>query len=176
QQVLAQKGEVNAGKLCQITPNGFTGTDTERIQAAIEAAKGTTDMVVIPKRNANGTQIWKIDSAILLPDNMTVILDNCIIQLSDKSRDNMFRSDNAGIGITDPEWNHNISIIGVGDVVLKGADNPRSTGDGARTLSLNPGEEQNWRVSYGSDAGKEGAKQKGDWRNIMILMVDVDGC
>lgn len=155
-----------------ITPNDFKGTDTERIQAAINAAKETTHSIVIPRRNSNGTNIWKIDSAILLPGNMVVILDNCILQLSDSSRDNMFRSDNVSIGTTSVLWNENISIIGIGKAVLKGADNPRSTGDGYRTLVLTP---QKGRVSYGSDAGKEGRKQKGDWRNIMILMAYVNG-
>lgn len=84
----------------------------------------------------------------------------------------MFRSDNVGEGITDPVWNKDISIIGIGDVFLRGANNPRATGDGARTLVL---DNQKGRVSYGSDAGKEGIKQKGDWRNIMILMGYVDG-
>ncbi|HEY0667373.1 MAG TPA: glycosyl hydrolase family 28 protein [Sphingobacteriaceae bacterium] len=155
-----------------ITPNNFTGTDIQRIRAAIASAKGTTNKIVIPKRNSNGTNIWKIDSAILLPANMTVILDNCIIQLSDLCRDNMFRSDNVGIGITNPKWVQNISIVGIGDVVLKGADNPRSTGDAYRTLV---GTNQKGRVSYGSDAGKEGLKQKGDWRNNMIQIAYVDG-
>ena len=161
-----------------ITPNLFEGTDTERIQQAVEAAKGTTNLVRIPAWNANGTPIWMIDSAILLPSNMKVLLDNCTLKLSNESRDNMFRSDNVGIGITDPVWNENIRIIGIGDVTLQGADNPRSTGDGARTLTLNPEEEQkkgNWRVSYGSDSGKEGFKQMGDWRNIMILIGYVKG-
>ena len=72
-----------------ITPNNFTGSDNVRIQAAINAAKETTHKIVIPKRNSNGTNVWKIDSAILLPGNMTVVLDNCIIQLSDSSRDNI---------------------------------------------------------------------------------------
>jgi polygalacturonase len=161
-----------------ITPNQFKGNDIQRIRSAIESAKASTRKVIIPLKNSNGTNIWLLDSAILLPGNMTIILDNCTIQLSDHCRDNMFRSDNVGIGITNPVWNENISIIGLGDVVLKGADNPRATGDGARTLTLNPDEEKekgNWRVSYGSDAGKEGKKQKGDWRNIMILMAYVDG-
>ena len=155
-----------------VNPNMFSGSDTERIRAAVEAAKGTINKVVIPPVNTNGTNIWLLDSAILLPGNMTIILDNCILQLSDKCRDNMFRSENVGVGVTDPEWVSNISIIGIGDVILKGADNPRATGDGNRTLVLSkePG-----RVSYGSDAGKEGIKQKGDWRNIMILMAYVDG-
>lgn len=163
-----QKGE----SVGDITPNNFPGSDSERIQAAIDSAKGTTDKIVIPKRNSNGTNLWKIDHAILLPGNMTVILDDCIIQLSDKSRDNMFRSENVGIGTTDPTWNSNISIIGLGNVILKGADNPRATGDAYRTLVLTP---QKGRVSYGSDAGKKGVKETGDWRNIMILIAYVDG-
>ena len=155
-----------------ITPNNFTGTDIQRIRAAIASAKGTTNKIVIPKRNSNGTNIWKIDSAILLPADMTVILDNCIIQLSDLCRDNMFRSDNVGIGITHPKWVQNISIVGIGDVILKGAENPRSTGDAYRTLVRT---NQKGRVSYGSDAGKEGLKQRGDWRNNMIQIAYVDG-
>jgi hypothetical protein len=162
----------------EINPNQFEGTDSQRIQRAVEKASGTTNKVFIPANNSNGSNVWLLDSAILLPSNMTVILDNCTLQLSDKCRDNMFRSNNVGIGITDPIWNKNINIIGIGDVYLKGANNPRSTGDSHRTLTLVPDEEKkagNWRVSYGSDTGKEGIKQKGDWRNIMILMAYVDG-
>ncbi|MDP3466708.1 MAG: glycosyl hydrolase family 28 protein [Daejeonella sp.] len=155
-----------------ITPNNFKGTDAERIQKAINAAKGKSNKVVIPMQNSKGGNIWKIDRAILLPSNMSLILDNCIIQLSDSCRDNMFRSDNVGAGITDPAWNYNISIIGIGDVQLRGADNPRSTGDAYRTLTLT---NEKGRVSYGSDAGKEGIKQKGDWRNNMIQIAKVDG-
>src|SRR5690606_23970994 len=155
-----------------ITPNDFTGSDVERIQSAIDSANRTTNKVVIPMQNSNGTNIWKIDKAILLPSNMTLILDNCIIQLSDQSRDNMFRSDNVGVGITNPKWSFNINIIGIGEVLLKGADNPRSTGDAYRTLTHSPNK---GRVSYGSDAGKENAKQKGDWRNNMIQIAYVNG-
>lgn len=162
----------------QISPNQFEGSDVQRIQAAIDAAKGTTNTITIPARNANGTNLWLLDSAILVPSNMTILLDNCTLQLSNNCRDNMFRSSNVGVGITDPTWNRNIHIIGIGDAYLKGATNPRSTGDGHRQLTLDPDKERkagNWRVSYGSDAGKEGIKQKGDWRNIMILMGYVDG-
>lgn len=159
-------------------PNRFEGSDTERIQAAIQAAKGISNQIIIPAANANGSDIWMIDSAILLPSDMTVLLENCTLQLSDQSRDNMFRSDNVGRDITRPVWNHNIRIIGIGNVLLKGADNPRSTGDGARKLTLDPVKEAetgNWRVSYGTDAGKSDRKQTGDWRNIMILMGYVNG-
>lgn len=168
----------HSGNEGPITPNQFKGSDIERIQAAVNAAAGTTGTITIPGRNSNGTNIWLIDSAILLPGNMTVILDNCTIQLSDRCRDNMFRSNNAGPGIENPVQLGNIHIIGQGNVLLKGAENPRSTGDGARTLALNPDSARaagNWRVSYGSDAAFPDRNQKGDWRNIMILMAYVDG-
>ena len=155
----------------EITPNQFPGNDIDRIQAAIDKAAQTSGRVRIPAENSNGTHIWKIDRAILLPGNMTVILDNCTIQLSDQCRDNMFRSANTGIGITDPARIKNISLTGIGNVVLKGADNPRATGDAYRTLVKDPGQ---GRVSYGSDAGKTGEKQKGDWRNNMIQIALVD--
>ena len=93
----------------------------------------------------------------------------------------MFRSNNVGIGVTNPSWNKNIIIIGIGDVYLKGANNPRSTGDSDRKLVLDPIEMAKtepggkWKISYGSDSGKNGIKQKGDWRNIMILMSYVKG-
>lgn len=155
----------------EITPNQFSGSDIDRIQAAIDKAAKTTGRVRIPGANSNGAFLWKIDRAILLPGNITVILDNCTIQLSDQCRDNMFRSANTGIGITAPERIRNISLIGMGQVVLKGADNPRATGDAYRTLvkEMAPG-----RVSYGSDAGKPGEKQKGDWRNNLIQIALVD--
>jgi hypothetical protein len=166
-------GNEGSGQFEAVNPNSFEGTDTERIIQAINAAKETNNLVRIPKLNANGTSLWMIDSALLLPGNLTLILDNCTLQLSDTSRDNMFRTDNVGIGITDPVWNENIRIYGIGKAVLRGADNPRATGDGARMLTLDPKAEQdkgNWRVSYGSDAGKPGMKQTGDWRNIMVLI------
>ncbi len=157
----------NKKRICDdITPNLYKGSDIRRIRCAVAAARETTKRVVIPSQNANGTGLWLIDSAILVPAGMTIILDNCTIQLSDSCRDNMFRSDNVGPGISDPGWSRNISIIGVGKVILRGAANPRATGDSGKALG---------KRSYGSDAGKAGRKQTGDWRNIMILMAFVDG-
>ena len=108
--ILASGSKQNTAR---ITPNQFEGNDTERIQAAVNKAACTTGKVVIPANNSNGTHIWLLDSAVLLPSNITVILENCTVQLSDSCRDNMFRSDNVGLGVTDPEWNRNISIIGI---------------------------------------------------------------
>ena len=50
-----------------VTPNDFKGSDTQRIQAAIDAARTTTHTVTIPQRNANGTNFWMIDEALRLP-------------------------------------------------------------------------------------------------------------
>ncbi len=157
-----------------ITPNQFKGSDSDRIEAAIAAAKGTVNTVIIPPVNAStGTDLWLIDRAILLPSDMTVVIDNCTIQLSDKARDNWFRSDNIGLGITEPKWNRNISIVGIGKAMLKGADNPRATGDYGRFLTTKS--DFRGKLSYGTDAGKEGVRQKSDWRNIGILIAQVDG-
>jgi hypothetical protein len=159
------KNNSNGKKGENITPNQFKGSDIRRIRCAINAANGTTNRIVIPSVNSNGTNHWLIDSAIQVPGNMTIILNSCTIQLSDSCRDNMFRSENVGTGITDPRWIKNINIVGIGNVMLKGAVNPRATGDSGKKLGR----------SYGSDEGKAGRKQTGDWRNIMILMAYVDG-
>ncbi len=163
--------------MAHISPNNYHGSDIERIQAAVDAAinQPGSNEVVIPALNSNGTGKWIVDSAVLLPSNTTVILDNCTVQLSNESRDNMFRSNNVGASVASPEWNRNIQIIGKGTALLKGAENPRATGDGGRKLVLDHNQEKHWRISYGSDAGKEGVKQTGDWRNIMILMAYVNG-
>lgn len=151
-----------------ITPNEFEGTDVERINRAIDAAAEAGCRVVIPRVNVRGSQrgdVWLIDSAILLRSNTTLELDNCRIKLSDRCRDNMIRSANCGMGITDIKPIENIHIRGIGSVVLEGADHPRATGDGAKTLG---------KRTYGTDAGVAGESQTGDWRNIGILLAMVD--
>ena len=99
------------------------------------------------------------------------------LKLSDDSRDNLIRSANCGIGISDIKTLHNIHIIGVGTVVLEGADNPRATGDAAKTLSADivriPGGPY-VQVTYGTDAGKAGEKQTSDWRSIGVLLAYVE--
>ena len=160
-----------------VSPNGFKGSDTERIQQAVDEAARLGKKVVVGYNDQRGDSLWMIDKAILLPSNTTLVLNQCALKLSDSCRDNMFRSANVGIGIEHPQWNRNICIVGKGAVTLSGADNPRATGDGLRNLSLKPGPYYNsrGRTSYGSDAGKKGEKQKSDWRNFLILMAYVDG-
>ncbi len=151
-----------------ITPNAFEGSDVERINAAINAAAGTGKRVVVPRRNTGGgvdRDVWLLDSAILLPGDTVLEFDNCHLKMSDKCRDNMIRSANCGAGITDIQPLRGIHIHGVGSVLLEGADRPRATGDGGKTLG---------ERTFGTDAGAESESQTGDWRNIGILMASVE--
>jgi len=146
----------------------LAGTDVERIQAAVDYASIRGLIVVIPWRDfTDRTVPWDIDEAILLPANSIIHLDDCYLKQTDTSRDNIFRSDNIGYGITSGFIiNPNIHLIGTGRPTLEGADNPRATGDVAKTLttSANPSSTE----SYGTDAGVGGQTQTGDWRAYTI--------
>lgn len=151
-----------------VSPNDFHGSDSARIQQAVDRAAKTGQVVVIPRLNQtpNGDRtIWLLDSAILVPSNTTLLLVNCHLQLSDQCRDNVIRSANCGLGITEVEPLENITIQGIGHVVLEGAENPRATGDSGKTLG---------QQTYGTDASKSGESPTGDWRNIGILLAHVD--
>jgi hypothetical protein len=156
-----------------LSPNMYTtGSQSERIQRAINDAKKSKGKVVIPRYDAiEKTNVWLIDQAILLPGDFELELNNCKIKLSDKCRDNFIRSANAGLGITEIALLKNIKIIGKGNVLLEGANNPRSTGDHNKTLSINP---KGYGQSYGSDASKSDENQKGGWRNHAIILAHVD--
>lgn len=156
-----------------LTPNMYAlGTQTERIQRAVEEARQRTGKVVIPRYDmVEKTDVWLLDKAILLPGDMELELNNCKIKLSDKCRDNFIRSANAGLGISNVLPLRNIRITGIGNVLLEGAGNPRSTGDHNKILSRDP---NGFGQSYGSDAGKKGENQRGGWRNHAIILAHVD--
>ena len=143
-----------------ITPLEYTGSDAERINAAINAAEN--GLVTIPRRLPDASakrDYWLIDSAILLRSNITLILDDCRIKLSDSCRDNIMRSANVS-KLT------NIHIIGKGNAILEGAEHPRSTGDCAKVTGVD---------SYGTDTADKNENPYGDWRNIGILLVNTHG-
>lgn len=148
-------------------PNAYEGTDSERIEKAVAAAPEFGGLVRIPARRpdaiADRTH-WLLDRAILLPANTTLLLENSVLKLSDKCRDNFIRSANAGPGIAKVEPLENIFVVGVGNARLEGADRPRATGDSGKRLG---------ERTYGTDAGKDGESQTGDWRNIGILFAKV---
>ena len=164
----AYSPNASAGQAADITPNAFEGSDVERINQAIEYAADAGKRVVIPRRNETpdgAKDIWMLDSAILVRSGTTLELNNCHIKLSDRSRDNMIRSANCGLDVTEIEPMRGIHIHGVGDALLEGAGRPRATGDSGKTLGEH---------TYGTDAGVEGESQTGDWRNVGILMAHVE--
>ncbi|MBQ3094997.1 MAG: hypothetical protein IJC53_01000 [Clostridia bacterium] len=183
-----------------VNANDFYGVcDSDILNAAV-AARGADGIVIIPPRAVDGERDWwSLDRAILLPSNTTVVLQNCRLKLSDAARDNFFRTANAGLGIGDPQPVENIHIRGEGNAVLEGADHPRATGDSGKILT-NPcpyGVEDLLRLAdwipeerraadklqfwdrhihtFGTDAGKEGESQYGDWRNIGVLFANCTG-
>ena len=185
-----------------INVNDFKGlNDNEIIENAIKN-KGNDGIIVIPSRVSDiepDRNWWLLDRAILIPENTTVVLVNCKIKLSDKCRDNFFRTANCGMGIAFPEQIHNVHIKGVGNCVLEGADHPRATGDGGKIIA-NPcpytdehlckyaywipeERKQSGQLdyfldklpySYGTDAGKSEESQYSDWRGIGVLFANTD--
>lgn len=182
-----------------VNANDFSGkTDNEIIQKAIDNRGDDGIVAISARRNFNGENrnYWLLDKAITLPQNTTVIIRNCKIKLSDKCRDNFFRTANCGFGIDEPAEICNIHITGEGNAVLEGAEHPRSTGDSSKTLAcpcpyLNEDlvkyadwvSEENKHSgklnfydkhshTYGTDAGREGESQCGDWRNIGVLFAN----
>lgn len=184
-----------------INMNDFIGlTDNETIELAMQSRQ-IDGIIVIPPRVSDiqpERNYWLLDRAILIPENTTVILQNCTIKLSDRCRDNFFRSANCGMGIEDPQKIHNIHIRGEGLCSLVGADHPRATGDSSKILACpcpytpedlcrlapwvpeerrSPDKLDFWDAhdhSYGTDAGKEGESQYGDWRGIGVLFANAE--
>ena len=148
-------------------PNAYTGSDSERIEKALVYAVRTGMPLEITARKGNcdsERNYWLIDRAIELPENMEMQIVDCKIKLADSCRDNIIRSANCVRGTKPVKKIKNIRIRGIGNAVLEGADKPRSTGDSGKQLGGR---------TFGSDAGKEGEWQYGDWRNIGVLLVDV---
>ncbi|MDO4425470.1 MAG: hypothetical protein Q4D17_06885 [Planctomycetia bacterium] len=70
-------------------PNYYSGTDSERIVQAVAASAKMGGVVRIPARvpdEKSPRTFWLIDSAILLPANTTLIIENCVIKLSNLCR------------------------------------------------------------------------------------------
>ena len=147
-------------------PNSYCGSDSEKIEKAlVYAAKNQLPLEITARCAPDGRSYWLLDRAILLPGNMELQIVDCKIKLSDRSRDNFIRSANCIAGLDRIAKVQNIKIRGIGKAVLEGADHPRATGDSGKKLGVK---------TYGTDAGKAGEVQIGNWRNIGILLADVD--
>ena len=179
--------------------NDFTGiNDSEILNNAVQGRNKDGIVVIAPRTIDKTRDFWLLDNAILLPENTTIVLQNVKIKLSDYCRDNFFRSANCGIGIDFPEKTQNIHIHGEGLCILEGAARPRATGDSSKLLHApcphlpediikmadwvpkerrTPDKLDFWDIhnhSYGTDAGKEGESQYGDWRGIGVLLANVE--
>ena len=117
-----------AADICAVTPNdpGVQGADdATSIQNAVDkAAKSGIGKVVIPARNARtGKTGWILSRSVLLPSDMTVVIDNARLALADDVYANFFRSANTWTakGATVEGVLRNIRIIGQGTAVLDGA-------------------------------------------------------
>lgn len=104
-----------------ITPNQFQdGSDSDRIELAIAHAVETgARSVEIPRVNESaGGPLWRIDRAILLPSDFTLILRDCRVELAPRAQCNLIR--NGGTEKQPIEQDRNIHVLGVGNAVLSG--------------------------------------------------------
>ena len=110
-----------------ITPNNpalFGLTDAQTIQNAVdEAVENGCRKVVIPRYNQRTDKTeWRIERAIQLPSDFTVILDNCYMVQETGIYDHMFTNSlsYSDEGKTLEGEQHDITILGQGNVVLDG--------------------------------------------------------
>jgi len=184
-----------------VNANDFCGKNDSEILNNAVRGRDRDGIVIIPPRcrdTESERDFWLLDSAVLLPENTTIILQGCKLKLSDRARDNFFRSANCGLGIAYPERIHNVHIRGEGLCVLEGADHPRASGDSSKILRAPcphfpedicrladwiPEERRSpdkitfsdvHFYSYGTDAADPDESQCGDWRGIGILLANVE--
>lgn len=178
----------------------MAASDNERIEAALAQMDNDRVLVIPPRVSAIEPErdYWLLDRAILIPENTTILLKNCTIKLSDRCRDNFFRTANCGMGIADPVRIRNVHLRGEGLCTLQGADHPRATGDSSKLLAVpcpyetedlvqygdwipeerrTPEGIQFWDRhdhSYGTDVNDPNESHYGDWRGIGVLFANVE--
>ena len=98
--------------------------DSQTIQNAVDyAAEIGFGQVIIPRFNdRTGQPLWDLPRAVLLPSDMTIVLDNCHIRHADDTMDNLFRNRNmwTELGGTIEGEQHDIHIIGRGNAWVDG--------------------------------------------------------
>lgn len=94
--------------------------DSQTIQTAIDRALELREnKVVVPAINPRtGENLWEIKETIFIPSDFALILDNCHLRMADGVFCNMFCNKNAYD--EDCKEQNNISIIGIGNVLLDG--------------------------------------------------------
>ena len=102
---------------CEQSPETIYGRDSDTIDAMIATACAEDgDRTVTLGRNPdNPDGAWMITRAILLPDDFSLVLDGCRVELAPGTRDNILR--NAGaVGYMRVTPNRNIKVLGRGEM------------------------------------------------------------
>ncbi|MBO5454801.1 MAG: hypothetical protein J6A69_12690 [Clostridia bacterium] len=138
-------------------PECMGETDSKSIQNAVDMAKKTgADKVVIPRINERTNETkWVIDTAILLPDDIQIVIDNAYLVQATGCFDNIFRNENfynEELRTTLAGTQKNIHINGIGNATFDGGVHNGHTE---------------------STSGKDGMPHIRV--NNMILMANVDG-
>lgn len=94
--------------------------DSFTIQTLIDRAyKSKENKTVIPRINPRtGEDLWEINKTIFLPSDFTLVLDNCHLRMADDVYCNMFCNKHAYDEHCEEQ--KNITIIGIGNIVLDG--------------------------------------------------------
>ena len=98
--------------------------DSQTIQNAVDYAEQTgLGQVIIPRFNERtGKPLWDLPRAVLLPSDMTIILDGCHLRHADDTMDNLFRNRNmwTELGRKLEGEQHDIHILGRGNALIDG--------------------------------------------------------
>ncbi len=118
--------DVQTMKNCY-NPNEFAylGSDSEMLQAAVDAAAKSGAIVEIPSHNTRtGKNYWTITKAIELHSGSVVILKNSHLRLDDGVYCNIFKNSNGctELAKTPSGRQFDIRITGIGNAVLDGGN------------------------------------------------------
>ena len=89
-----------------VNVNDFKGqNDNERIENAIKNKDGDGIVIIPPRISETEPErhSYLLDRAILIPENTTIVLENCKIKLSDKCRDNFLEPPTADLALHTPK-------------------------------------------------------------------------
>lgn len=100
----------------------FGADDSETIQNAIhEAVRQGVRRVVIPRYNGRTkSMVWRIARAIRIPEDFTLLLDNCHLVQETGVYDHMFCNSRADEPGTLENEQSGITVLGIGNVCLSG--------------------------------------------------------
>ena len=109
-----------------------SSADSDAIDRRIAAACADGSRAVTLARNAASPDgAWRLTRAIVVPDDFTLVLDGCRVELADGVQDNLVRNAGAAEGACKP--NRGIRILGRNGAVLSGGRRnhylPRRSGD-----------------------------------------------